>query len=118
MTEQWLKMAEIYKIFVSDKNNMDFSEKAAQEMFKYESTGKGDLKQGIFIKKGKYNGYAIGKKWMDVTLKMWREDIASGLLAKFELYEDGKYPHWWLDEVLKTVTRTPQGDRDRMLMYA
>ena len=97
MTERWKKMSEIYRIF-ADEENMDFSDKAAQEMFLWESEGKGDLRQGIFPKEGKYNGYALGKKWMDVTVKMWKEDLGK-YLFKFELYEDGKYPHWWLDEI-------------------
>lgn len=46
------------------------------------------------------NGFALGKKWMNVTIAMWNEDISSGILRKAELYEDGKFPHWWLDNVL------------------
>ena len=98
MTERWRKMSEIYKIFAKGWNNLDFSEKAAEEMFQWESKGEGDLKQGIFSKGGKYNGYAVGKHWMDVMVKMWKEDMGK-YIFKFELYEDSKYPHWWLDEV-------------------
>lgn len=47
------------------------------------------------------NGYALGKKWMNVTIAMWKEDIKHGLLFKEELYEDGNYPHWWLDSIFK-----------------
>jgi hypothetical protein len=32
---------------------------------------------------------------------MWKEDIESGLLFKKELYEDEKFPHWWLDSIFK-----------------
>ena len=49
------------------------------------------------------NGYSLGKKWMDVTISMWLEDIDSGLLRRSELYEDEKFPHWWLDNVLKNT---------------
>jgi len=51
----------------------------------------------------KWNGYIVGKHWMDVTVKMWNEDIKRGLLFKFELYQDPdlKDFHWWLDRVLK-----------------
>jgi hypothetical protein len=49
----------------------------------------------------KDNGYYIGKRWMTVTLSMWKEDIANGLLFKSELYSDNYFPHWWLDKVLK-----------------
>jgi hypothetical protein len=34
---------------------------------------------------------------------MWREDIRAGLLAKFELYNDERFPHWWLDGVLDNL---------------
>ncbi len=47
------------------------------------------------------NGYALGKKWMNVTIAMWIEDINKGLLFKCELYEDENLPHWWLDSIFK-----------------
>lgn len=46
------------------------------------------------------NGYALGKKWATVMVQMWRKDIKDGLLFESELYREGRYPHWWLDEVL------------------
>lgn len=49
---------------------------------------------------GPKNGFYQGKKWMGVTVKMWKEDIEKGLLFKKELYDDPNYPHWWLDKVL------------------
>ncbi len=71
-------------------------------MYIWESRGIGDLKLGnVFdVDVDKPNGYAIGKRWMEVTVRMWREDISKGLLFTWELYEDGRFPHWWLDEVL------------------
>lgn len=45
------------------------------------------------------NGYYYGKKYMDATCKMWREDIPKGLLFKSELYTDPTFPDWWLDRV-------------------
>ena len=44
----------------------DFSKKAALEMFIFESTGKGNIAMDVF--KGTVNGYAIGKKWLDVEI--------------------------------------------------
>lgn len=114
MTKQWLKMSEIYKIFAKYNENLDFSDGAAEEMFLWESEGKGDLERGIFPKKGKYNGYAVGKRLMDITVKMWKEDIENGLLAKFELYEDETLPNWWLNKVLKGMFMSPQGEKNRM----
>lgn len=45
------------------------------------------------------NGFAVGKKWMNVSITMWKEDIAQHLLLEKELYDDPKFPHWWLDTV-------------------
>lgn len=44
----------------------DFSDKAAQEMFLFESTGKGNIVIDVFS--NSLNGYAIGKKWLDVEI--------------------------------------------------
>jgi len=49
------------------------------------------------------NGFALGKKWLNVHVKMWREDIQTGILFKKELYEDPKFPHWWLDSIFKNM---------------
>lgn len=87
-------MCSVYKIFSKDWENIcDYSADCMHELNMYESEGKGKCKWN--------NGYHIGKKYLDVTLKMWYEDIERGLLFKHELYDDGKYPAWWLDKVLK-----------------
>lgn len=52
-------------------------------------------------KPSKKNGYALGKSWLGVNVAMWKEDIARGHLPKSELYEDERFPHWWLDRVLR-----------------
>lgn len=46
--------------------------------------------------RGERNGYLLGKKWMDVTIAMWREDMMKGILFKRELYRDEffKDHHW------------------------
>ena len=62
-------------------------------MFLYESNG-----QPI---KNKNNGFYWGKKHMDVTVSMWNQDLKTGLLFKYELYEDESIPNWFLDKVLK-----------------
>jgi hypothetical protein len=61
-------------------------------MFLYESVG--------VPLKNKDNGYYWGKKHMDVTIEMWKQDIKNGLLFKKELYEDENIPDWFLDKVL------------------
>lgn len=61
-------------------------------MFLYESKG-----QPIT---NKNNGFYWGKKHMDVTINMWKEDLKKGLLFKKELYEDEVIPDWFLDKIL------------------
>lgn len=86
-------MAELYKVFASDwKHLYDFSDEALIELYNVESYGG---------KVSDTNGYALGKKWLNVHVSMWREDIESGILFKSELYSDNKFPHWWLDSIFK-----------------
>lgn len=59
----------------------NFSEKAAQEMFIFESTGRGNLNSDIF--NGSINGYLIGKKWYDVWLS---QDHSNDFDLPDELY--------------------------------
>lgn len=47
------------------------------------------------------NGYYLGKKQLNITVSMWKEDIARGLLFTKELYDDPNLPDWWLDKVFK-----------------
>lgn len=87
-------MAEIYKKFAEDKEGVDFSDTAMEEMYQYESIGK-EFNNPM-------NGYFLGKKWMDVTIEMWRHDIKEGLLFRFELEEE--FPKWWLDKILAGIS--------------
>jgi hypothetical protein len=88
-------MSEMYRIFASDYIDCcDFSDEALIELYNVESYGG---------RTHPMNGFAVGKKWLSVTVKMWKEDISQGLLFKHELYDDPKFPHWWLDSVLKGV---------------
>jgi hypothetical protein len=93
-------MSNIYKLF-GYESSYDYSGQSLQECFESESLGERiDISQTN-------NGYIIGKHWMDVTVKMWRQDIQQGILFKFELYEYEKFKdyHWWLDRVLKDCNR-------------
>ena len=56
----------------------------------------------------KNNGYAVGKSWSDVQVAMWREDLENGTIFKWELYADGRFPVWWLDNVLNNFTPIEQ----------
>lgn len=86
-------MCEVYEIFSNDwRDCLDFSDEMKVELFNTESYG------GRCSQK---NGYYHGKKWLNVTVSMWKEDIAAGMLRVYELYEDDKFPTWWLDSVFK-----------------
>ncbi len=93
-------MQPIYRYFGGEDNNLDYSEDAAREMFLYETTGKGNLKATMFSTKA-LNGYAVGKHWMDVMIKMWLQDIRQGVLFIDELYKEHLEWHWWLDRVIR-----------------
>lgn len=85
-------MVPIYEIFVRDfRDCLDFSEDMLYELYNNESHGGPPCSPK--------NGYFHGKKWMDVTLSAWREDIRLGTLLILELYRDPTFPHWWLDKV-------------------
>ena len=84
-------MADIYRRFAADYPNADFSESAAWAMYLHESTG-------APLPDARTNGYALGKKWMDVTVAGWKEEIASMGLLVSELQDDG-WPDWFLARV-------------------
>lgn len=90
-------------MFGGDDPKLDYSDEAAREEFEYETFGRGDLKSSLFSR-DRYNGFAVGKHWMDVTVQMWLEDIPRGLLKREELY-DGTFPEWWLDRVLAPLNK-------------
>lgn len=89
-TAKWRRMADMYKRFAAGHQGADFGEEAALTMFLHESTG-------TPLPDPKSNGYALGKKWMDVTVAMWKEDILLGNLFAFELIDD--YPDWFLERI-------------------
>lgn len=107
ISEKWRKHAELYKIFSLENINYDWSEEAALEMYIFETYGRGglDSQNVLFLNNSRPNGFLDGKKWLNVQVAAWREDISRGLLHPNDLYEDPifyKY-HWWLDDVLKGV---------------
>ncbi len=86
-------MSKIYYIFsASWEHVLDYSDSALMEMFIAESYG---------AKTSKNNGFAVGKKYLNLHVKTWKADIRDGLLSEKELYEDPKFPHYWLNSVLK-----------------
>jgi hypothetical protein len=88
-------MCEVYRVFAKDWEHLcDFSDQALVDLFNSESYGSPISRD---------NGFLLGKKWLNVTVAMWKEDIAQGLLFKHELYQDPKFPEWWLDSILKNM---------------
>jgi hypothetical protein len=126
ISKKWLQMSEFYKRFVPTttfhlnkenyeiqmkgfdtfsyeeyqlhfckrKNEYDFSDEAAWEMYQFESTGTPKL----YLTSETTNGFLVGKHWMDVTIKMWQEDLDKGLLTMNELYYE--YDEWFIKRML------------------
>ena len=91
-------MIPIYEYFGSKGSNiLDWSEDALYSIYYFESIGRGsgDLKPD--------NGYAYGKKLMDISISMWKEDLYVTLWP-WELYEDPNLPDWWLDKLFKKMS--------------
>lgn len=104
----YVKILGIYKLFTDVNHpNLDFSEQAKEEMYQAETFGKGccnvdQLYLDYLLTGKKINGYAVGKRNMDITIKMWMEDLKRwGTLFLIQLYEDPEFPHWWLDKIFK-----------------
>lgn len=108
ISQRYRKQAGIYKQFAQGYD-VDFSERALEEMFNYESKGIGKIGIGVFVDKT-INGYFLGKQRMDLQIAMWKESLPDRVTKKFpyptlwlwELYEEGQYPHWWLDKIFRS----------------
>lgn len=101
-SKNWRRMEPIYRYFGEGNDNLDFNEASAVESYLFETHGTGNLKQGVFAPgQSRFNGFAIGKHWMDVTIKMWLQDLQDGILRLEELYEEFPQWHWWLDKMVK-----------------
>ena len=88
-------MSELYVHFGKPMApSLDFSDDALLSLYNHESYG---------TPLSPKNGYAVGKQYLNLQVTSWREAIRRGIIAKFELYEDPSYPHWWLDSVLKDL---------------
>lgn len=97
VTNKWKRMGEIYKRFCPIEDCYDFGKQSEINMFLFESTGNPKLCLTDKSENGKFNGYLVGKHWMDVTIEMWREDIVECLLSRKELEED--FPEWFLTKI-------------------
>ena len=96
-TKKWIETSECYMYCMESMRHhsdcYDFSDEAASTMFSYESTGCPVLRYNERNGKGLYNGFAVGKHWMDVLLADWKDDIRNGLLSKYEILSDPKIPN-------------------------
>lgn len=101
MTRKWKRIAmEVYKPFAMRAGfiTSDFSDESAVALFEFESFGTGSILQN--------NGFAQGKRLVDITVAMWIEDMYSHgldtppMLFASELYSDPNLPNWWLDKVI------------------
>ncbi|MFA6198872.1 MAG: hypothetical protein WC679_00485 [Bacteroidales bacterium] len=88
-------MCGIYRIFSGDwKDCLSFSDDMMLELYYSESYGD---------KVSYNNGFYYGKKYLNLQVNMWIEDIKKGYLTKYELYQDGTFPDWWLNNVLRNI---------------
>lgn len=93
VSQRFKKMSCLYRHFAVCKD-LDFSDEALISLYNYESYG---------TNLSPRNGFAHGKQMLNLQVTSWKEMLLEGTLAKFELYEDPNYPHWWLDSILKNL---------------
>lgn len=94
VSKKFRRMSEIYRVFGSGFSGLDYDDAALLSLYNHESYG---------TELSKNNGFAVGKKYLNVQVAMWKEDLQRCWISKSELYEDGKYPSWWLDSVLENL---------------
>ena len=88
-------MCNLYKHFSKDwEHCLDYSEDDMIELYYSESYGDPVSNN---------NGFYIGKKYLNLTVAMWIEDIKLGYLFKSELYDDDNFPNQWLDKIFKKL---------------
>ena len=97
--------------------DLDYSDKAAEAMYVAESCGGGsgadvDSQHLRYLMTGeRVNGYAVGKRWMDVTVAGWFDEMERfgwGLVLT-QLYRDPELPRWFLDKVFARFLREREG---------
>lgn len=98
VSKKFRRMAGLYRLFARHWTRLDFSDDALLALYNHESYGS---------KLNPDNGFAVGKRYLNLTVTDWRADITEGLLYKHELYEDELFAdyHWWLDSVLKNCVQ-------------
>ena len=100
-SKKYLKKAEIYKYF-SRNYTCDLSDKALQDMYRYETFGDKTIENNLFNSEVP-NGYLYGKKWLEWHKTEWRDGINDGLFLKEEFENDESIPKHIRMELLKGI---------------
>lgn len=90
-------MSQLYRVFAQPwETCIDLSDAALLSLYNHESYG-----TTLSVN----NGFAVGKKWLNVQVAEWKKSIVEGTLCRAELYADEKYAnyHDWLDSILEDV---------------
>jgi hypothetical protein len=97
MKKRYIVISDVYRRFAEDgfARGFDFSDVARETCYQLETFGVGK-RETIF--NTERNGYIIGKRLMDITIAMWKEDLRRGFLSIRELEMDW-YPSWVIDKV-------------------
>ncbi len=82
LSSKYKKKAQVYRQFAKDWPFLSFGEDELLECYFWETNGT-EIKSS-------QNGFVFGKKWMDVNLAMWKQDLASGILFVEELTQEQK----------------------------
>ncbi len=88
ISDEWLIVSKVYAHFIPSGIRVDLSEEALWQAYIYETKGVGEGSLSIFSSAGVYNGYIVGKRYLDVTLSMWQDDIQEGLITKWEIINE------------------------------
>jgi hypothetical protein len=72
--KKYMKMAKLYKEFNPFNDICDYSDEALLEAYNLETHGIVSKEKNIFREES-HNGYVVGKKYMDVTFAMWKNDV-------------------------------------------
>ena len=92
LSRKYLRLVAVYRRAAERNPAWDYSADALMECFLHESEGKPVSAN---------NGYAIGKKWKDVTIAQWREDIAKGDFCKAEFVTP--LTRWYAEPALSSI---------------
>lgn len=89
-SKKYERICPVYEYFASSFD-VDLSDEAKVRFYNYETFGTPIVKY-YEPYNGMFNGYAVGKHWMDVNMAMYKEDLLARNLTKFEIYSDPDVP--------------------------